>query len=128
VSYQPSSDLLSDLVVDEVPVDVRATMSEEQIKAVRTATRRRHSVDVRFTIPLFFTQLYFVMLVGRDTRRGSIDVARERRGRAGVHLSNAAVLVLSALVVLTAAALLYVLKSRSGVNLFSGHLRDVFGR
>jgi len=124
MSFQPNTDLLSDLVVNEVPADVRGTMSEEQIKAVRAATSRRHAVDVRFTIPLLFTQLYFVMLVGKDTRRATAESNRELRGRAGFHLSRAAILVLSIAAVLTAATLLYVLKSRSGLNLFSGHLRD----
>jgi hypothetical protein len=124
MSFLPNSDLLADLVVDDVPVDVRASMSEEQIKAVRSAARRRHAVDVRFTIPLLFTQIYFVMLVGTDTRRETVAVNRERRSRAGFHLSTVAIAVLSTAAVLVAATLLYVLKSRSGVNLFSGHVRD----
>jgi hypothetical protein len=120
-----SSDVLSDLVVGAVPTEVRATMTEDQIKAVRGAATRRHAVDVRFTVPLLVTQLYVVLLVGRDTRSAAASVARERRARAGFHLSSFAVGVLAAIAVLGAAVALYVVKSRAGIDLFPGHAGDV---
>jgi hypothetical protein len=128
MSFQPNPDLLADLVVDEVPVGVRATMSEQQIKAVRSATKKRHAVDIRFTVPLVFTQLYFVLLVGKDTRRETVETHRERRARSGFHLSAAAIAVFATIAVVTGAIVLYVLKSRAGINLFEGHARDIVGR
>ncbi len=128
MSFQPNSDLLSDLVVDEVPVGVRATMSEEQIKAVRDAARKRHAIDIRFTLPLFVTQIYFVLLIGKDTRRETVEVQREQRSRAGFHLSSFAIGVLAAATVIAAAVVLYVVKSRAGIDLFDGHARDIVGK
>jgi hypothetical protein len=119
------SDLLADLVVDEVPESVRGTMSEEQIKSVRAAAGRRHAVDLRFTLPLLFNSLYFVVLVGKDTRRETLAVERERRGRAGFHVSGVAVAVLAVVAVVAGAVLLYVVKSRAGIDLFSGHASDL---
>jgi hypothetical protein len=117
-------DLLSDFVIHEVPTDVRATMSEDQIKAVRNAATKRHSVDIRFTLPLLFTQLYFVLLIGRDTRNETVESNRERRTQAGFHASYVAIGIGAAIAVIATAIVLYVLKSKAGINLFPGHAHD----
>ncbi len=117
--------VLSDLVVQDVPAAVRTTMSEEQLKAVRSAADKRHAVDVRFTVPLLFTRLYIVFLVGRDTRTSAIEQDRERRANAGVHLSTAAIATMAVVAVIAAAVILYVVKSRAGINLFDGHASDI---
>ena len=119
-----AKDLLADIVVADVPSDVRATMSEEQLKGVRAATSKRHAFDVRFSVPLFFTKLYFVLLVGRDTRRETVAVEKERRARAGFHVSSFATGVMVAVAVVALFAVVYAVKSRAGINIFPGHLRD----
>jgi len=126
-----NQDILAEMVVREVPPHVRSTMSEEQIKAVKqavadTANNKRHAVDCRFVLPLFFTKLYFVILVGKDTRGSTLSVEAERRTRAGFHMSGLAAIVGSGIVLLVTAAILYVLKSKMGINLFEGHLRDLW--
>lgn len=120
--------MLADLVVDEVPTHVRATMSEDQLKAVRAAARKRHALDLRFTLPLGFTQLYFVFLVGKDTRREAVEVQNERRTNTRIHATTGAIAVIAALAVILTAVVLYVLKSKAGIDLFPFHARDVVGR
>jgi hypothetical protein len=100
-------------------------MTEEQIKAVRGATKSRHAIDVRFTVPLLVTQLYFVVLVGKDTRSAAVETQKERRAKAGFHASALGVGLLAALAVVAAAVVLYVAKSRAGIDLFQGHASDV---
>lgn len=120
--------MLADLVVDEVPTHVRATMTEDQLKAVRSAAKKRHALDVRFTLPLGFTQLYLVVLVGKDTRRETIEVQNERRANTRIHATTGAIAVIAALAVVVAAVVLYVLKSKAGIDLFPFHAKDVVGR
>lgn len=124
MSLSRRDEFLSDFVIHEVPTDVRGTMTEEQISAVRNAADRRHAVDVRFTVPLVFTSLYFVLLVGKDTRRNTQEVQRESRARAGAHFSTAAIAVLAGIAVITAGIVLYIVKSRAGIDLFQGHAGD----
>ena len=118
MSLARRKEMLSDLVLHEVPSEVRGTMTEDQIKAVRIATEKRHAVDVRFTVPLLFTTLYFVLLVGKDTRTETTESNRERRTSAGFHLSTTAIAVGTAVAVITTAVVLYIIKSRSGIDLF----------
>lgn len=119
--------MLADLVVDEVPTHVRATMTEDQLKAVRSAAKKRHALDIRFTLPLGFTQLYFVFLVGKDTRRETLEVQSERRTNTRIHLTTGAIAVISVLTVVVTAVALYILKSKAGIDLFPFHVRDVVG-
>jgi hypothetical protein len=124
MSAAPFKRILGDIVVEEVPSDVRATMSEVQLKAVRSAADRRHAVDVRFTVPLLFSQIYVVFLVGKDRRREGIAVQRERRARAGIYLSSFAAGVIATVIVAVIAVTMYVLKSKAGINVFPDHVRD----
>ena len=122
-------DVLAEMVVRGVPAHVRATMTEEQIKAVKsavadTAHKSRHALDVRLVLPLFFTKIYFVCLIGKDTRSSTLDAEDDRCASARFHMSGAAVAVGSAIVVVVAFAVLYVLKSKMGIDLFDGHLGD----
>lgn len=123
-------DVLAEMVMREVPAHVRTTMTEEQIKAVKTAVadtarNKRHAVDIRFVLPLFFTKLYFVLLVGKDTRSSTLDVEDDRRARAGFHMSGLAVGVVTAIVLAVVFAALYVIKSKMGIDLFEWHLSDM---
>lgn len=129
MSSRTEPDVLADMVVRDVPPRVRATMTEEQIKAVRSAversaTKRRHAIDVRFVLPLLFTQIYVVLLVGKDTRTATLLDQEERRARAGFHVSAVAIAIASAIAIAAAFAALYVMKSSLGLDLFDGHLKD----
>lgn len=125
----PKTDPMPDLVVQDLPEQIRAKLSTEQLQAIRKAvgrqgSRSRHAVDVRFVIPLIFTQLYVVFLIGRDTRKETEDVMDDRRSEGGRIVWRAWSVILATIVVFTGLAVLYVVKARAGINLFDGHLRD----
>lgn len=116
-------------VLDRVPLEVRQSLTFEQRSAISKAlleTRRKHAVDIRFVIPLIFTQLYFVLFIGKDRRRAVQDKMIERRFRAG-QFGMAAILAFGALAI----ALFfliggYVAKSRAGIDLFpNSHASDL---
>ncbi len=69
------------------PQNSSLRLSKAQIEAIRKTCRRfnqrsRHLIDLRFTVPLYFTKLYVVFLLGRDRRKGIRDVILDRRRRA----------------------------------------------
>ena len=109
-----------------MPAPVLTTFCEDQIKAVRAAVKksRRHSIDLRFTIPLPFSSFYFVLLAGRDTRRETVSVEEERRARMGGGVRSAFYAFLFVGLFIACLALLYVIKSEMGIDLFKGHLKD----
>lgn len=125
----PHEDLLVDLVLDQMPDDVLASMTEKQLKAVRLAVskaspRARHAIDFRFVLPLVFTQMYFVFMCGRDRRYKTENVMDERRAGAGASVTAWGMvgIILFGLVVLF--AIMYAVKCVAGIDLFPGHLHD----
>lgn len=89
---------------------------------------RKHKIEIRGIIPLFFRKYYFVILVGRDTRE---EVqAQEAERRAFVRRVNN---IMAAAFLLSFTALflffmLYYLKSALGIDIFPDrHLWDFLG-
>ena len=126
----PKTDPMPDLVVQDLPEEIRSKLSREQLQAIRKAVSRpgsksRYAVDVRFVVPLIFTQLYVVFLIGRDTRKETEDVMDDRRSEGGRIVLRAWSVILATIVVFAGLVVLYVVKTRAGLNLFDGHLRDV---
>lgn len=111
---------------------VLLTFNQEQEQALRQAlqthSRRRHAVDIRFTVPLYFTRLYFVLLVGKDRRRRSQEVHEERR--AATRQVNLVLLLAGILVAFCLVSLLflYFLKWAFGIDLVDeAHLYQILG-
>jgi hypothetical protein len=116
-------------VLERVPLEVRRSLTFEQRSALGVAlreTRRKHTIDLRFPIPLIFTQLYFVLLVGKDLRRDTQDKMISRRTEAG-HWGMAAVIGIFVLVLAVAGlAIAYFAKSKAGVDILpDAHAKDV---
>ena len=89
--------------------------------AIKEALVRRHGLDLRFVVPLVFTQIYVVLLVGKDRRHATHSVMYERRASMK-RLSLAALLAILGIVILLAALIgLYSGEERCG----SGHLSQV---
>lgn len=129
MSALPHSDFYAELVLEQVPLHVRSELTPEQLEAIREAVgrsmpRAKHDVDLRFVIPLWFTQYYVVLFAGRDRRRLVREVLVERRGQVGIQCTAWGLTALLVLATLFALAALYVVKSYSGIDLFPGHLRD----
>jgi hypothetical protein len=119
-------DPYSDEVLQSIPLEVRQTLTTEQRVAIKQALAgRKHGVDVRFVLPLFFTQLYFVVLVGKDRRHQTHRVTYERRAAVGRFGTAFGIAFVGIVAILIALGGLYVAKSRAGVDLFpNSHLKD----
>ena len=134
------ADPFADHVLHAMPPELKATFSRPQLEAIQRAVEKtrgasRHLIDVRGVIPLFFTSLYFVFLLGKDRRRSTLQVLAERRRTAGQGarcLATAAFLLAAVLclALLAAAAfvLLYAVKWLLGIDIFPGaRLGDFLG-
>ena len=57
--------------LQSLPPDVVASFNSTQLKAMSSAIRqdaRRHPVDLRVSIPVFWKRFYFVLLIGPERR------------------------------------------------------------
>jgi len=116
-------------VLERVPLEVRRSLTYEQRAAISEAlreTRRKHAIDLRFVIPLIFTQLYVCFFVGKDLRRETQIKMIDRRNNAS-RLAIAWALGITGLVVLGVLFVsLYVIKSKAGIDLMpNSHAGDV---
>lgn len=116
-------------VLERVPLEVRRSLTFEQRAAITEAikeTRRKHKVDIRFVIPLIFTQLYVCFFVGKDLRRDTQLKLIDRRSNAS-RLAIAWALGLTGLVFLGVMLVsLYVIKSKAGIDLMpNSHAGDI---
>jgi len=116
-------------VLERVPLEVRRSLTYEQRSAISEAlreTRRKHPVDIRFVLPLLFTQLYVCFFVGKDLRRDTQLKLIDRRTNASRMalawtLGVAGVVVIGVLLVC-----FYVLKSKAGIDLMpNSHAGDL---
>ena len=116
-------------VLDRMAPEVRQTYTLEQMQALQKALNPKkspHAIDFRTRIPLWFTRIYVVFLVGKDRRRSTRRVARERRRQTrklGVILFLVGLLTFF---LGTVFLLGYFLKSELGIDLNKQqHLEDV---
>ena len=107
-----------------IPADIAATFTEEQLMAVKMAFGGRawgaHAVDVRRSLPLPRSRLYFVMLIGRENR--SPDRLKHMRVAHPLWtFANAlAITTIITIIALGLLAVIYTLKSAMGLNLLPG--------
>lgn len=80
----------AETLVQSVESEIRATMTPEQIVALRDAAHRHpwnhHPVNIRFSLPLLFGRYYFRLVAGperRSARRLASDRSADRRSRLG---------------------------------------------
>lgn len=119
-------------VLSNVDPDVFRTLNLVQLESLRraisaTAPFRRHGVDIRGVLPLYFGRFYFVFLMGRDRRSST----RERESRRYQMAKGTSLLlfvyVLATLSIPMVLLILYVLKSAMGIDIFPDqHLSDFF--
>lgn len=98
-------------VLTHIDEDVRRSMTQQQfdsvLQAVEATKPRKHSLDLRGVIPLFFARYYFVILGGRDTRRDLQEKELDRRRNTfstleGLILAIVILIPLSALLIIGA--------------------------
>lgn len=122
-------------VINAIPRDVQHTLSKAQLDAITEALgsvrmAKRHTVDLRLSIPLIFKRHYFVLLVGEDRRRHvrQIISGKQKGAMSLAKVIWLAIALLSTFIVMsiTGAVGLYLLKSALGVDIFPDrHLFDV---
>ena len=131
-----SSEIYADFTISRIDADVRESLTPTQLQAIRDALVanqpfKKHAIDVRGTIPLFFARFYFVVLAGRDKRRKTVDKEKRRTFEGNVSFGYLlSLLFLSFIAAMVWAAILlvvYWVKIELGIDLFSSiHLGDLF--
>ena len=131
-----SSEIYADFTISRIDADVRESLTPTQLLAIRDALVanqpfKKHAIDVRGTIPLFFARFYFVVLAGRDKRRKTVDKEKRRTFEGNVSFGYLlSLLFLSFIAAMVWAAILlvvYWVKIELGIDLFSSiHLGDLF--
>ncbi len=76
-------------MLQRIPANIRNTFTTSQIQAAETAlVPRTHTVDIRFSLPLMSTGIYFIFLAGPDRRRKTSSPPREQTSREQVSSSR----------------------------------------
>lgn len=59
-------------LLSQMPDEVAQSFDQRQLEAIQSAlvasTRKRHPVDIRWSIPLLMRQFYVVLLMGEEER------------------------------------------------------------
>ncbi|SMF54620.1 hypothetical protein SAMN02745866_03473 [Alteromonadaceae bacterium Bs31] len=119
-------------VMSSIDPLVFKSLNLHQLREIRAAISanapfRRHAVDVRGTLPLYFSRYYFVFLMGKDRRVATRDKELQRvvlaRGFSLLFFIYITILLAIPLFLL----LLYGLKVLLGIDLFPAfHLKDLW--
>ncbi len=120
-------------IVNNIHADVLNSLSPKQLSAIKEAIiasqpRKKHSIDIRGAINLFFARYYFVFLMGRDQRISRQEIEAERRENTTLLWDLIfMIFVLSPFILLTLIAL-YFLKIGLEIDIFTGeHMGWIFG-
>lgn len=130
-----ASEIIADFTLSRIPAEIRATFTEEQILAIRQAviyqaSSSRHTLAIRFTVPLFFRKYYVAFFFGRDRRRRTVESEKTRIEKTPKLVRNFAavsfVTIFGFGIISVIFVTLYLLKYALGVDLFpETHLRDM---
>lgn len=112
----PEDDPFFSRFFERVGADAARSFTDAQLDAIKRAFGARgfasHGLDLRFSVPLLFTRLYFVLLIGRERRHAP----RLKRAMIGIGQTTLAVfLIIAALVGVTLAV--YPIKTAAGIDL-----------
>ena len=125
-------DAFTQHIMGNIDQDVFKTLNIVQLEALRQAISaaapfKKHPIDLRFTLPMYFSRLYVVFLVGRD-KRGHVRKAEQRRREQAKGVSLVMTVWITLLVALPIIfMILYFAKSAMGIDLFPDkHLGDWF--
>ncbi|BCW96621.1 MAG: hypothetical protein WHS44_12410 [Fimbriimonadales bacterium] len=123
----PERDVLTQHLWEAIPPETLRSLTPEQYHSLKQAFQtapRKHTLDLRGVIPLYFTQFYFVFLFGVDRRRETREVVYDRRqavreGTARL-IGGVALGVFLTVLGLSAFALWYLLKCLVGTDILPG--------
>ncbi|MGB0465955.1 MAG: hypothetical protein ACPGF7_00320 [Pontibacterium sp.] len=131
-----SSQIYTDFTISRIPPDIRQSLSDKQMTAIRNALlaqqeSQRHSLDLRFSLPLFYRRYYFVLFCGRDRRRRTREIESIRYKLTPKPLTRLLLILslggVSAGLLVGLVIGLYFLKSMMGIDLFPDfHFYELF--
>jgi len=125
-----ANDAFTHHVMRRIAPEILDSFSPQQRQAIHQAlseqSGRRHTIDVRISIPLFFARYYFVVLLGRDRRKAIRSREQDRRDHTNSVASLLFLLFLLLPLGLMLFMALYWTKVEMGIDIFPGlHLRDI---
>ena len=134
--FTESSQIYADFTISRIDPVVRESLSDEQLKAIRNALLanqpfKKHALDIRGSIPLYFAKYYFVLLAGRDKRRRTQQKEMQRHNRGNLSIGYMLTLLmisfLVAVIWVAAFAGFYWTKNEMGIDFFANfHLMELF--
>jgi len=118
-------------VMERIDPKVRASLTPTQLSAIKEAISasrplKKHPIDIRGIIPVFFVRYYFVFLSGRDRRSSTRRIEKKRQWLTS--LSGALMLFILGVapLILILVLLLYLIKCTFGINIMpETHLKDL---
>ncbi len=133
MSNNKNIDAFTNHIINNIDFKVLNSLSSEQLSSIKDAIRagrpqKKHAIDIRGIVNLFFAKYYFVLLMGRDRRLSTEAVEEERRDKVAI-LGNILffIFILFAFLLLAIIAL-YFFKVFLGIDLVPGkHMGGLIG-
>ncbi len=127
-----SSEIFTHFVINKINPKIKRSLTKEQLDEIKCAIAagtplKKHLVDIRGVIPLFFSRFYFVLLMGRDKRVKTKRTELSRRVESDILASILFSIFIIFPFLSLAFIVLYLSKTELGMDLFSDfHLKDFF--
>ncbi len=131
MSISDSSSAFTDFVLNKISPEVRNSLTEKQLNEIENAIAagsplKKHPIDIRGIISLFFAKFYFVFLLGRDKRTNTRSVEKGRRKEGDFFASIFFFLFFTFPLILLFFAVIYITKSEFGIDIFpNSHLFEM---
>jgi hypothetical protein len=120
-------------IISNIDTAVLNSLSSKQLSSIKEAIKgsqptKKHSVDIRGVINLFFIRYYFIFLMGRDQRISTQEIETERRENMALIWNFVFIIFVLSPFILLALIALYFFKTGLGIDLFPGeHIGRIFG-
>lgn len=120
-------------IISNIDAAVLNSLSSKQLSSIKEAIRthapqKKHPIDIRGAINLFFIRYYFVLLMGQDQRFSTLEIETERRENVALFGNIVFLIFVLAPFILLIFILMYLLKMGLGIDLFPGkHMGWIFG-
>jgi hypothetical protein len=127
-----SAEAFTHYVFSKIDPEIRKSLTESQFKEIKEAISaatplKKHPVDIRHTIPLFFFRFYFVFLMGRDRRSKTKNLEFNRRKSSNTIFGSIFLIIVFLPLLIMSFLILYYIKSKMGIDIFDDfHLIDFF--
>lgn len=120
-------------IIKNIDTDVLNSLTPKQLSTIKEAIRgralqKKHPIDIRGLINLFFIRFFFVLLIGRDRRISTLETETERRENVALMWNFVFIIFVLSPFILLALIALYFFKMGLGIDLFPGtHMGEIFG-